>query len=317
MLDIVTLGEPMIQLNALTTGPLRHVGYFERHVAGAEANVCVAASRMGLRAGLISKVGDDEFGKCVLATLRGEGVDVTQLQVEKKGFTGVYFIQRGYPVPGRSKVFYYRKGSSASKLGPKDLDEEYIASSKLLYLTGITPALSKSCLQACGEAADIAKRAGLKVAFDTNIRPSLWLDQDPRKALQPLLYKADIVFTESSETRLLMDEGNPAKAARKLMAKGASVVVMKGGEKETVAYSDDEVHRQSAFDVPVVDPVGAGDAFGSVFVSGYLKGWKIKDCLAAANVAGSLVVMTRGDQENIPTESDIADFLKAQEKRDK
>jgi 2-dehydro-3-deoxygluconokinase/2-dehydro-3-deoxygalactonokinase len=315
MLDIVTLGEPMVQLNALTTGPLRHVGYFERHVAGAEANVCVAASRMGLRAGLISKVGDDEFGKCILATLRGEGVDVTRLEVEKKGFTGVYFVQRGYPVPGRSKVFYYRKGSSASKLGPEDLDENYIISAKLLYLTGITPALSRSCLRACAEAADIAKHAGLKVAFDTNIRPSLWVGQDPRKALLSLLFKADIVFTESSETRLLMDEGNPAKAARKLMAKGASMVVMKGGEKETVVYSDDQVYRQKAFDVPVVDPVGAGDAFAGVFVSGYLKGWNVKECLAAGSAAGSLVVMTRGDQENIPTESDIADFLKAQEKK--
>jgi len=317
MLDIVTLGEPMIQLNAMTTGPLRHVGYFERHVAGAEANVCVAASRMGLKAGLISKVGDDEFGKCVVATLRGEGVDVAHIKVEKRGFTGVYFIQRGYPVPGRSKVFYYRKGSSASRLGPEDMDEKYIESSKLLYLTGITPALSNSCLRACVRAADLAKRAGLKIAFDVNIRPALWLNQNPREALLPLVYKADIVFAESSETKELMGEGNSAKAAHQLMAKGASVVVMKGGDKETLVYSEDLVFRQKAFDVPVVDPVGAGDAFGGVFVSGYLKGWKIRECLTAGSVAGSLVVTTRGDQENIPTESEITDFLKAHQTAEK
>ncbi len=313
MLDIVTLGEPLIQLNAMSTGPLRHVAYFERHVAGAEANVCVAASRMGLKAGLISRVGDDEFGKCVLSTLRGEGVDVSHLRTEREGFTGVYFIQRGYPIPGRSKVFYYRKGSAASKLGPEDMDEEYIASSKVLFLTGITPPLSGSCLGACRRATDIAKRAGLKIAFDTNIRPALWVGQDPKEALLPLLYKSDIVFTESSETKLLMGVSDPAKAARKLMSKGASVVVMKGGEKETVVYSEGQVNRQKAFDVPVVDPVGAGDALAGVFMSGYLKGWKIKDCLRAGAVAGSLVVSTRGDHENIPTESEIADFLKARE----
>jgi sugar/nucleoside kinase (ribokinase family) len=267
---------------------------------------------MGLKAGLISKVGDDEFGKCVLATLRGEGVDVTHLKVEKGGSTGVYFIQRGYPVPGRSRVFYYRKDSSASRLSLKDMDEEYIESSKLLYLTGITPALSNSCLRACYRAADLAKRAGLKIAFDVNIRPALWLGRNPREALLPLVYMADLVFTESSETKLLMGEGNPAKAAHRLMAKGASVVVMKGGEKETLVYSDGQTFRQKAFDVPVVDPVGAGDAFGGIFVSGYLNGWKIGECLKAGSVAGSLVVMTRGDQENIPTESEIADFLKAQ-----
>jgi len=317
MLDIVTLGEPMIQLNALTTGPLRNVNYFERHVAGAEANVCVAASRMGLKAGLISKVGDDEFGKCIVATLRGEGVEVAHLKVEKRSFTGVYFIQRGYPVPGRSKVFYYRKGSSASRLGPEDIDEKCIESSQLLYLTGITPALSNSCLRACVRAADLAKRAGLKIAFDVNIRPALWLDRNPREALLPLVYKADIVFAESSETKLLIGEGNSAKAAHQLMAKGASIVVMKGGDKETVVYSEDQVFRQKAFDVPVVDPVGAGDAFGGVFVSGYLKGWRIRECLTAGSVAGSLVVMTRGDQENIPTESEIMDFLKAHETAEK
>ncbi len=264
---------------------------------------------MGCRAGLISKVGNDEFGKCIMNALKGEGVDVTHIQVERKGFTGVYFIQRGYPVPGRSKVFYYRKGSSASKLGPDEVDEGLIASSKLLYLTGITPALSKSCLRACSKAVDTAKRAGIKIAFDVNIRPALWHDQDPRIVLLPFLSKADIIFTESSEAKLLMGEGDPSKAARKLIAKGASVVIMKGGEKETVVYSDNEIHRQKAFDVPVVDPVGAGDAFAGVFVSGYLKGWKIRDCLIAGSVAGSLVVTTKGDQENIPTESEIADFL--------
>src|SRR2546427_13217805 len=100
MLDIVTLGEPMIQLHAVTPGPLRHVEYFERHVAGAEANVAVAAVRMGLRAGLILRVGDDGFGKCVAMTLRGEGVDVSPIRAAKNGFTGGYFFQSGFSSPG-------------------------------------------------------------------------------------------------------------------------------------------------------------------------------------------------------------------------
>ena len=263
MLDIVTLGEPMIQLNAVTPGPLRHVEYFERHVAGAEANVAVAAVRMGLRAGLISRLGDDEFGKCVAMTLRGEGVDVSQIRVDKHGFTGVYFIQRGFPVPGRSKVFYYRKGSPASMLGPADVDQDYIASSKLLYLTGITPALSGSCLAACTKAADLSRGAGLKIAFDTNIRPNLWLDQDPRKALLPFLHKADIIFTDISDTQMLMGEGNTAKAAQKLMVGGASIVVMKGEQKKRCWPT--QGRRSSGkgpSKCPIVDPVGAGDAFG-------------------------------------------------------
>jgi sugar/nucleoside kinase (ribokinase family) len=266
---------------------------------------------MGLRAGLISRLGDDEFGKCIAMTLRGEGVDVSQIRTDKQGFTGVYFVQRDFPVPGRSKVFYYRKGSAASKLGPSDVDQGYVAASKLLYLTGITPALSSSCLAACVKAVELAKHSGLKVVFDTNIRPNLWLGKNPRKTLVPFIHKADVVFTDSSDARLLLGESNPAKAAQALMARGASIVVVKGGEKETVAYSGKQMHKQRAFKVPVVDPIGAGDAFAAVFVSGWLKGWGIKKCLAAGSAAGSLVVTRRGDQENIPTESDIADFLKA------
>jgi 2-dehydro-3-deoxygluconokinase/2-dehydro-3-deoxygalactonokinase len=302
----------MIQLNAMTTGPLRHVVYFERHMAGAEANVAVAVVRMGLKAGFITSVGDDEFGKCVAMTLRGEGVDLSKVRVEKGGVTGVYFVQRGYPVPERSKVVYYRKGSSASKLGPKDIDHSYIASSRLLYLTGITPALSESCLAACVEALSVAKENGLKVAFDTNIRPTLWVNKNLRRALLPLLNQADIVLTDPSDAQLLTGERNAVGAAKELMSRGTSVVVMKGGTKETFAFSGREVYRQRSFQVPVIDPIGAGDAFGGAFVSGYLKGWKIHDCLAAGSAAGSLVVTTRGDEENIPTEQDITEFLRAQ-----
>jgi sugar/nucleoside kinase (ribokinase family) len=306
----------MIQLNAVTPGPLRYVGYFERHVAGAEANVAVGTVRMGLSAGMITMLGGDEFGRCIMMALRGEGVDTSHVGVEKHGYTGVYFIQRGYPVPGRSRVFYYRKGSAASKLGPNQVDPGYVASSKLLYLTGITPALSKSCHGACKKALDEAKRAGLKVALDTNIRPALWQDRDPAGVLVPMLRKADIIFTDASDARLLIGQRTEAKAAEKFLSMGASIVVIKGGAKGSVAFTKKRVYRQKAFVVPVVDPVGAGDAFGSAFVSGYLKGWRIEDCLAAASAAGSLVVTTRGDQENIPTESDIKDFLRAQQREE-
>lgn len=311
MPELVTIGEPMIQLNAMTPGPLRHVAQFERHVAGSEANVAVAATRMGLKAGLITKLGDDEFGRCVMMSLRAEGVDTSRIGIEKNGFTGVYFIQREYPVPGQSRVFYYRKGSSASKIGPESFDAGFVSSAKLLYLTGITPALSKSCLAACVKAAGIAKRAGLKIAFDTNIRPALWQGRSPAGTLLPLIRKADIVFVDGADARLLVGEGDPSRAAERLMKMGASIVIVKGGAEGATAYSGKRVYRQRAFRVPVVDPVGAGDAFAGTFMSGYLRGRGIEESLAAGSAAGALVVGTRGDQENIPTESDVADFLRA------
>jgi len=92
-LDVVSLGEVMIQLNALTPGPLRSVYLFEKRVAGTEANVMVGLARLGYRTGLITRVGDDEFGIAVKNTLRGEGVDVSRVKLDPEGYTGAYFVQ--------------------------------------------------------------------------------------------------------------------------------------------------------------------------------------------------------------------------------
>ena len=148
MPDVVTIGEMMVQFNPITTGPLRHVAYFEKHAAGAEANFAVGMVRIGFSAGFISRVGDDEFGKYILTVLKGEGVDVSRVTVDREAPTGIFFVQRGFPIPGRSSVTYYRKGSAASRLSTRDLDHEYVKGSRLFHITGITPALSETCREA-------------------------------------------------------------------------------------------------------------------------------------------------------------------------
>jgi 2-dehydro-3-deoxygluconokinase/2-dehydro-3-deoxygalactonokinase len=308
MPEIITIGEPLVQFNAMTPGPLRYVGYFEKHVAGAEANVAVAAVRMGLTAGLISKVGDDEFGLDVLQTLSSRGVDVSQVKVEKNGFTGIYFVQRGYPIPGKSSVVYYRRGSAASHLAPSDVDPSYLRGAKLLHLTGITPALSDSCRETCIAAIKLARQLGLKVSFDTNIRLKLWSSSDARNAILPIIPYVNLLFTDNDDSRILMGSQG-SSAAYALMSKGPEIVVLKGGAKGATAYTKSGPVEEPAFKVNVVDPTGAGDAFAGVFISGYLKGWKLQECLRAGNAAGSLVVTVRGDQENIPGEQDIRAFL--------
>ena len=104
MLDVVTMGEVMVQFNPITTGPLRHVTYFEKHAAGAEANFAIGMARMGFKTGVITRVGNDEFGKYIVSVLSGEGIDVSRVRVDSEAPTGVYFIQRGYPMPRRSSV---------------------------------------------------------------------------------------------------------------------------------------------------------------------------------------------------------------------
>lgn len=308
MPEVVTLGEPLVQLNAVTPGPLHEVNYFEKHVAGAEANFAVASVRMGLSAGMISRVGDDPFGTAVIQTLRGRGIDTSHITVEKGAFTGIYFVQRSYPVPGNSEVFYYRKGSAASHMSPSDVDPAYIESAKLLHVTGITPAISESCRAACYAAAKIARKAGVKVSLDTNIRLKLWSERQAKESILQLLSIVDIVFTDDTDSNILVGSTGPS-AAHAIMSKGPQVVVLKRGEKGASAYTKSGVFNEKSYKVPVVDVIGAGDAFAGVFASGFLKGWRIRKCLKAGNAAGSLVVTVRGDQENIPTEKDLREFL--------
>jgi len=203
MLDVVTMGEVMVQFNAVSNGPLRHVTYFEKHAAGAEANFAIGITRLGFKAGIITKIRDDEFGRYIINVLRSEGLDVSRIKFEPEAPNGVYFIQRNYPVPGKSSVLYYRKGSAASKLSSNDLDLDYVRNAKLFHLTGITPALSQSCKEASHEALKIASESGLTISFDTNIRLSLWSKDDARLTLLSMLKKANIVLTEPQDGEIL------------------------------------------------------------------------------------------------------------------
>lgn len=304
--EVIGLGESLIQLNAVTKGPLRHVNYFERHVAGAETNVVVCARRLGVSSGLITRVGDDEFGKCIINWVRGEGVDVSQVVVDPEAPTGIYFVQRGFPIPGKSRMFYYRKGSAGSRLSPSDVNPEYVSSAKIIHLTGITPALSETARAAVEKAIDIAVSSDVKISFDTNIRPVLWKSsEDAVKTLTPMIKKATFLFTDTNDASLLLGMSDLDEAAKALFSFGVEVVVFKMGEKGAVAVTKKEKAHAEALPVQVEDPIGAGDAFAGTFIASWLKNLPLTECLRRASIAGSLVVTVRGDQECLPSEEDL------------
>jgi 2-dehydro-3-deoxygluconokinase/2-dehydro-3-deoxygalactonokinase len=311
--DIVTLGEPLIQLNALTRGPLRHVAYFERHVAGAELNFAIGCSRLGLPAGYISRVGADEFGQCILGTLRAERVETSHVRVVPTHPTGVYLVQRGYPIPTQSRVTYYRRGSAASTLSPRDVDRRYIASARLLHLTGITPALSPSCRQTCREALNAARSANRQISFDTNVRPQLWSRREARTTLRPFIEQADLVFTDPADTAILLGEPNPARAAHQLLARGVKIVVMKLGARGASVFMPKQTLHRAAPPVAVEDPIGAGDAFAAGFVASMLQGAALARALRVAVACGTLATTARGDWENMPSPEDLATLLEAKQ----
>jgi 2-dehydro-3-deoxygluconokinase len=315
MLDVVTMGEVMVQFNACTNGPLRHVVYFEKHAAGAEANFAIGMTRLGFKVGFITRVSNDEFGKYVLSLLRGEGLDVSKVKVDPEAKNGVYFIQRNYPIPGRSSVIYYRKGSAASRMSVEDIDPEYIRNAKLFHLTGITPALSRSCREASLKALDIASGSGVKISIDTNIRLGLWSKEEAKETLLPMLKKANIVLIEPQDAEILLGKKEPKEIAEEILSMGAETVAVKLGAEGAAAYTCDEEVIKPAYKVPtIVDVIGAGDAFAAGFISSLLRGKSLEEALEIGNAAGALVVTVRGDFENMPSLEDIEKFLAAQRK---
>lgn len=314
MVDIVSMGETMIQLNAFTSGPLRHVKYFEKHAAGTESNVAVGSVRMGYSAGWISRLGDDELGRYIYNFLRGEGVEVSQVKFTKEAPTGLYFVQRDYPIPGKSVVYYYRKGSAASELSPDDVRPEYLESAKIFHTTGVTLALSKSCNEAVWKAFKISKKLGVKISFDTNIRLKLWSPKEAREEMLRYAPMSDTLFTDLNDGMIILGKNDPSKIAEEFLSMGPDTVVVKMGENGGyAATSEGECFSRPAYEVPVIDVIGAGDAFDAAFLCSRLKGQNLESSLDFANAAGALCVTVRGDVEAFPTFDDVEKFLSREE----
>jgi len=311
-LDYVSLGEVMIQFNATTPGPLRSVVNFEKHVAGSEANVMVGLRRLGLRTGLITRVGNDEFGAAVLSALRGEDVDTSHVAVDPNSPTGIYFTQRHFPIPGESLLTYYRHGSAASRIGEDDVDDEYVVGAKNLHITGITPALSDTCSKAVSKAFKLAIEHDLGVSFDTNIRPTLWGSASSAVEALSQYLKSKLVFTNAEDLRILYQSTKPAEAAARMLSKGAGVVVVKLGHNGAYGVDRSGHAEVPAFVIPhVEDVIGAGDAFDAAFIASHLKGLGLEECLRRGNAAGALVASVRGDMEALPRPQDLEAFLKS------
>lgn len=298
--DVVCMGEIMVELNSVIRGPLRDVELFEKHAAGAEGNVAIGVSRLGCSSGIISRVGNDEFGQFLLGALRAERVDTSHVMIDGDSSTGLFFIQRGYPVPDKSEAFYYRRNSAGSRLSANDVDADYISSAKIFHISGITPALSDSTRDATTVAVKTAERRNVQVSLDTNVRLKLWDKEAARSILLPLCKMADVVFTSGPDSKIILGEDQPEEIARILHRVGVKTVIVKLGERGAYASSGGEIATQPMIPSYVEDATGAGDSFAAAFLATQLNGWNLKDSLRAAATCAALVVTVRGDYENIP-----------------
>lgn len=314
--EVVTLGECLASIVATTFGPLAEATTFERHVAGAEANVAVGLARLGRTVAYVGRVGADGFGTAIVRRLRGEGVDVTHLATDPDAATGVMFRERR--TVGAAEVIYHRAGSAASRIGPDDIDgaleDGVFEGARWLHLTGITPALSETARAATVRARDVARDAGLTVSLDINLRRRLWSDDLAGPTLRDLAAGVDVVLGSLDELAVIADTDpatEPAELAAAVATLGPATVVAKMGPDGALGLDAGAtpVHVPGLAVGAVADPVGAGDAFCAGFIAGRLDGVDLATALRMGNACGALAVAAVGDQAGLPDRAELGRLL--------
>ncbi|HHW66925.1 MAG: 2-dehydro-3-deoxygluconokinase [Epulopiscium sp.] len=307
-MELITFGESMVLFNPGSKGPLRYVNNFYKTIAGAESNVAIGLARLGHEVGWFSKLGDDEFGRYIKATIRGEGVDVSRVRTDPQNNTGLIFKERFAHV--NPNVYYYRKNSAAANITPEDLDEEYIKTAKILHLTGITPALSQSARETVFRAIQIAKDNGVLVSFDPNIRLKLWSVNEARPVLLKIAESADVIFPGIDEGKILLGMEKPEEIAKAFIDMGCKIIAIKLGKEGCYVANKDQGEYVAGYPVDEVeDTVGAGDGYAAGFLSGILRNLSLSECAQYANGVGAMATLVSGDMEGLPTYLQLLEFI--------
>jgi 2-dehydro-3-deoxygluconokinase len=304
--QITAAGESMALLLPPDPDRLRHARSLRLKAGGAESNVAIAASRLGLSSRWVTRLGDDELGRVVLAAVASEGVDVDGVVMAPGERTGLYLRDTAV---GRTRVHYYRDRSAASRLAPKSIDEAELATTEVLHLTGITPALSPDAAAFIRWAIPCAREAGAAVSFDVNFRSKLWDAETARPQLETILAEADLVLVGDEEARALWGEDDTATVGERFASLGAGEIVVKHGARGASHWLDGQITSSDGFRVDEVDPVGAGDAFAAGYLAARAWGEDTQECLRVANAMGAICVMTLGDYEGLPDRRELSNFL--------
>ncbi|SDZ66887.1 2-dehydro-3-deoxygluconokinase [Evansella caseinilytica] len=304
MFDVLTIGDGMITMDPKTTGPMRFVNEFQRKVGGAELNFAIGTARLGLKTGWLSRLGNDEFGRYIYNFIRGEGIDVSEVKLVDHIPTSVNFKE--IMEDGQGRTFYYRNPSPISTLTTEDIKEEHIKQFKVLHITGVFMAIDPKNPEIIEQAVYYAKKHGLLISMDPNIRLRLWSKERAREVLTAFLPQVDVLLTGDEEGDILLDTKNTDELVREFQSHGIGHVVVKKGGAGALAVTANESISMPAFPPrKVVDTVGAGDGFDAGFITGLLKGWPLERTLRFANKVGSIVVSVKGDNEGLPYYEDV------------
>jgi 2-dehydro-3-deoxygluconokinase len=297
MSDLYTLGEMMGLFLATDTDDVATAKKFELFVAGAEANVAVAVTRLGLTASLVARLGNDRLGENILAGLKDEGIRVDGIK-RVDSYTPALVRNRGQEKP--IDVTYLRKSSAGSTISADDIDEKAIAASRWVHVTGISVAISESAAGAVAKAMELARKNNVPISFDINLRRKLWSEAEASKALRSLIRDVELLVGGVDEYAVIWGSSDPEENLRFASATGVRTAIMTAGDQMMRVLHDGERFDLIPDIVPTVDPVGSGDAFVGGTIAGILGGLSLRDAITQGSKCGALVASQLGDWTGLP-----------------
>jgi len=271
--DVTGIGETLVRLSVYPGTRLENAHQLAVHTGGAETNVLGVLSQLGHSCGWVGGLAKNDLGRRVAGDLRRFGIDISGAFHCSSARMGVYFVEHADD-PLVTRVVYDRDESCASTLSPDLVDWDLVLDTRILHLTGITPALSPSALATVEEALSRAKAAGVKVSFDVNFRSKLWSVSNAASVLGPLLESVDVLICSHRDATLVFGcSDDPSDAIRDLADRtSADHVILTRGDHGAMLFDGSAVHQRGALPATSVDRLGAGDAFVAGVLHGVLKG---------------------------------------------
>ena len=326
VLDVITIGRSSVDLyGAQVGGRLEDMASFSKAVGGCPTNIAIGVARLGLKSELITRVGDEHMGRYIREQCAREGVDVSGVHTDPKRLTSLVLL--GIRDDKTFPLIFYRENCANSALDESDIDEFYIASAKAIVVTG-THFAHPNTAAAQRLAIQFAKKYQRRVAFDIDYRPNLWglaghgageeryiKSEAVSGHLQPILADCDLIVGTEEEVMIAGGVDDPLQALRKIRSRSNATIVMKRGPMGCVVFpaeipaAIEDGLKGPGFPVEVYNVLGAGDAFMSGLLRGWLRDEPWERCCAFANAGGAFAVSRLLCSAEYPTWAELSAFL--------
>ncbi|MDP1730406.1 MAG: 5-dehydro-2-deoxygluconokinase [Devosia sp.] len=325
-LDVITIGRASVDLYGQQIGSrLEDIGSFAKSVGGCPCNISVGTARLGLRSALVTRVGNEQMGRFIREQLDREGVETRGIATDPDRLTALVLL--AVEDEGVSPMIFYRTDCADMALSEDDIDEDFVASASSIVVTGTHFSRANSDA-AQRKAIRVAKANGRKVVFDIDYRPNLWglaghaagferyVKSDRVSGqLGSVLPDCDLIVGTEEEIMIASGADNVLAALKAIRAATPATIVLKRGAMGCIVYDGPIPDNLEAgivgkgFPIEVYNVLGAGDAFMSGFLRGWLKGEPLATCATWANACGAFAVSRLLCAPEYPTWTELSYFL--------